>query len=120
MAIRLQSVARREMRQHKFLTKDTDALQFGPQMEFKAGEEIKPHFHKYQTKEHLTILSGKVICSIYDEHGLRLATFPLSQGDDIFLEYGGHGFEIVEDTIMRELKTGPFRKDDKVYYDTNT
>ncbi len=42
----------------------------------------------------------------------------LYQGDVILLAYGGHGFEILEDAEMIEVKQGPYAGDmDKTRFD---
>ena len=43
----------------------------------------------------------------------------LNQGDVVLLAYGGHGFEMLEDSEMIEVKQGPYAGDmDKVRFES--
>ena len=44
----------------------------------------------------------------YDESQKYLKSTVLHQGDVILLAYGGHGFEILENCEMIEVKQGPY------------
>jgi hypothetical protein len=44
----------------------------------------------------------------YDEDKNYLKSTILESGDVILLAYGGHGFEMLEDTEMIEVKQGPY------------
>jgi mannose-6-phosphate isomerase-like protein (cupin superfamily) len=61
------------------------------------------------TKEVLFIKSGKVKVNFYDDQQnyLNKSTI-LEEGDVILLAYGGHGFEVLEDLEMIEVKQGPY------------
>ncbi len=54
------------------------------------------------------IKSGKVRVDFYDEDRNYLDNRILQQGDIILLAAGGHGFEIMEDAEMIEVKQGPY------------
>jgi mannose-6-phosphate isomerase-like protein (cupin superfamily) len=75
---------------------------------------IAPHVHNpvqrevFYTKEVLFIKSGKVRVDFYDEDKNYLKSTILETGDVILLAYGGHGFEMLEDTEMIEVKQGPY------------
>jgi mannose-6-phosphate isomerase-like protein (cupin superfamily) len=75
---------------------------------------IAPHVHNpvqrevFYTKEVLFIKSGKVRVDFYDEVKNYLKSTILETGDVILLAYGGHGFEMLEDTEMIEVKQGPY------------
>jgi mannose-6-phosphate isomerase-like protein (cupin superfamily) len=78
---------------------------------------IPPHVHNpvqrevFYTKEVLFIKSGKVRVDFYDEDRNYLKSTVLEAGDVILLAYGGHGFEMLEDTEMIEVKQGPYAGD---------
>jgi mannose-6-phosphate isomerase-like protein (cupin superfamily) len=75
---------------------------------------IPPHVHNpvprevQFTKEVLFIKSGKVRVDFYDDEQNYLESRILSAGDVILLAYGGHGFEMLEQTEMIEVKQGPY------------
>ena len=80
----------------------------------KKGSIIKAHFHKEIhrkitfTQEVLLIRKGKVIVNFYTIDKKYIASRELNEGDIIFLCSGGHGFKMLEDTEMIEVKQGPY------------
>ena len=78
------------------------------------GYVIQPHLHNpverdvQFTNEVIFIKSGKVRVDFYDECKNYLESTILKQGDVILLARGGHGFEIIEDCKMIEVKQGPY------------
>ncbi len=87
------------------------------------GYLIEPHIHKHlerkvmYTQEVLLIKSGVVRVDFYDENQTYLQSRSLHQGDVILLASGGHGFEILEDAEIIEVKQGPYScEDDKVKF----
>jgi hypothetical protein len=74
---------------------------------------IQPHLHNnvirdvFQTQEVLFIKSGKVQFDVYSNHQKHIGTFILFTGDVVLLASGGHGFKMLEDTQIIEVKTGP-------------
>ena len=88
-----------------------------------AGYIIDPHIHNHierkvtLTQEVLFIKSGKVRVDFYDDDKAFLESRILQQGDVILLASGGHGFEILEDCEMIEVKQGPYSGDaDKIRF----
>jgi len=85
---------------------------------------IKPHFHKKihrditLTQEVLFIKKGRLIVNFYTTEKKFIESRELKTGDVIFLCSGGHGFEMLEDTEMVEVKQGPYsgRDVDKVVF----
>lgn len=81
---------------------------------YKHGESIVPHKHiplnrsLVGTSEVLLLKSGKVEVDLYSKDKLLVATRVLNEGDVILLVNGGHGFRIMEDTVMVEVKQGPY------------
>lgn len=84
---------------------------------------IPPHVHNavqrnvHFTQEVLIIKSGKVRVDYYDEDKNYLESRVLNQGDVVLLAYGGHGFEMLEDSEIIEVKQGPYAGEmDKVRF----
>ena len=79
-----------------------------------AGYQIPPHVHNpvvrevIWTQEVLFIKSGKVRVDFYDNNKNYLESRILEKGDIILLAGGGHGFEILEESEMIEVKQGPY------------
>ena len=85
---------------------------------------IPPHVHNavqrdvHFTQEVLVIKSGKVRVDYYDDDRKYLESRILNQGDVVLLAYGGHGFEMLEDSEMIEVKQGPYAGEmDKVRFE---
>lgn len=81
------------------------------------GYVIPPHVHNpvarevHFTKEVLFIKSGKVRVDFYDDNQTYLESRVLHRGDVILLAFGGHGFEMLLDSEMIEVKQGPYAGD---------
>lgn len=86
-------------------------------MHHREGHQIIPHFHNevkrtvHYTQETLVIKKGKVKVNFYDNDRMYLKNTVLEEGDVILLAGGGHGFEILEETVMIEIKQGPYAGD---------
>jgi len=98
-----------------FVTTEDNALQVGKQLRAR-GTLIAPHAHcavaaKKQDgflQEVLHIERGKLKTVFYADDGTVVDECILEAGDTILLIQGGHGFEILEDTQMLEIKMGPY------------
>jgi len=83
-------------------------------MRHPAGKEIEPHVHNavarevHFTKEVLFIRKGKLRVDFYTNEQEYIESRILQTGDAILLSEGGHGFEILEETEMLEVKQGPY------------
>jgi mannose-6-phosphate isomerase-like protein (cupin superfamily) len=82
-----------------------------------AGKEIQPHVHnpvprevKF-TQEVLFIRCGRLRVDFYDDGKQYLESRVLGAGDVILLAGGGHGFEVLEEVEMIEVKQGPYAGD---------
>ena len=54
----------------------------------------------------------------YDDNKNYLESKILNQGDVILLAYGGHGFEMLEDSEIIEVKQGPYAGEmDKIRFE---
>jgi len=100
----------------RFFTPDNFSQQLAF-MSHSAGKVIDPHIHnpvlrevKY-TQEVLIIRSGRLQVDFYDDAHSYLESRILDGGDVILLASGGHGFKVLEDIEMIEVKQGPFAGD---------
>jgi hypothetical protein len=92
-------------------------------MQHAAGTRIQPHVHlpvrrelKY-TQEVLVLRKGKLRVDFYDEAQAYIESRILQAGDVMLLASAGHGFEVLEDVEMFEIKQGPYAKEaDKVRF----
>lgn len=97
----------------KFFTSD-DFTQQLAYMNRPLGHIIAPHIHNSVprqvefTKEVLFIKSGKVRIDFYDNDQNYLESRILCKGDVILLAHGGHGFEMLEESEIIEVKQGPY------------
>jgi hypothetical protein len=89
-------------------------------MRHPVGKIIEPHSHNpvprevQFTQETLFIKRGKLRVDFYDDQQGYLESRILEAGDAILLTHGGHGFEVLEEIEMFEVKQGPYAgKEDK-------
>jgi mannose-6-phosphate isomerase-like protein (cupin superfamily) len=87
------------------------------------GKDIQPHVHKkvqrevFYTQETLFIRKGKLQVDFYSNDQKFLESRILEAGDVILLIQGGHGFKVLEDLQMFEVKQGPYAGDeDKIRF----
>ena len=92
-------------------------------MSHPVGKEIQPHVHKkvhrevLYTQETLFIRKGKLKVDFYSDNQKFLESRILVAGDVILLIKGGHGFRVLEDLEMFEVKQGPYAGDeDKIKF----
>lgn len=82
-----------------------------------AGHVIPPHVHNpvarevTYTQETLFIREGRVRVDLYRDDRTLLTRRVLATGDVILLCTGGHGFEILEESSIVEVKQGPYAGD---------
>lgn len=107
----------------EFFTTDDFSQQLA-YMKREEGYNIPPHVHNIVsrevqlTQETLFIKSGKVRVDFYDDNKQYLESYILNQGDVILLATGGHGFEMLEESEIIEVKQGPYAGEkDKTRFD---
>ena len=78
------------------------------------GGSIKRHIHR-QLERHivgmaevLVVRSGHCQIEVYDEDKNPVTVRDLYQNDVVVMVAGGHGFQIKEDTVLLEIKQGPY------------
>ena len=107
----------------EFFTPNDNALQVG-YMNRPKEYTIKPHIH-YQIprtvntlQEVLFIKMGRLRVDFYDDDKKYLFSKILSKGDFIILISAGHGFLMLEETEIIEVKQGPYMEEkDKEKFD---
>lgn len=106
-----------------FLTPDEFSQQLA-YMHHPAGKRIDAHVHNLIhrnvafTQEVLFIKKGKLRVDFYDDYKDYLESRILSAGDTILLTSGGHGFKVLEEVEMIEVKQGPYSGEaDKTRFD---
>ena len=106
-----------------FFTPNDFSQQLG-YMNRKKDYIIEPHVHNpikrevVWTQEVLYVKSGKVRVDFYDDEKNYLESRVIAKGDVILLAAGGHGFVMLEDSEIIEVKQGPYSGDiDKTRFD---
>jgi uncharacterized protein with PhoU and TrkA domain len=96
-----------------FLTPHDCGLQVG-HVVYAAGSEIPRHAHLpierhlVGTTEVLIVQRGRCEVSIYTPDRRLVATRELHVGDILIAVTGGHGFRVLEDLVLLEIKQGPY------------
>lgn len=97
----------------EFFSNDNDSQQIG-YMNRPEGYIIQPHRHNlvkrevHLTQEVLFIKSGKIRVDFYSDNQIYLKSCILNKGDVILLSNGGHGFKMIENSEIIEVKQGPY------------
>jgi mannose-6-phosphate isomerase-like protein (cupin superfamily) len=107
----------------RFFTPSGFSQQLG-YMQHPVGKVIQPHVHNavqrevQYTQEVLFIRKGRLRVDFYSGAQHYLESRVLEAGDVILLASAGHGFEVLEDVEMFEVKQGPYAEHaDKVRFD---
>lgn len=83
-------------------------------MHHPTGKVIDAHVHNLvhrnvvMTQEVLFIKKGRLRVDFYDDYEDYLESVILEAGDVILLVSGGHGFTVLEEVEMIEVKQGPY------------
>jgi mannose-6-phosphate isomerase-like protein (cupin superfamily) len=83
-------------------------------MSYSPGKVIPAHTHNpvhrdvFYTQEALFIRKGKIRVDFFSENQEYQRSRVLRAGDVILLISGGHGFEVLEELNMVEVKQGPY------------
>jgi hypothetical protein len=81
---------------------------------YPAGGEVAAHVHKrlerrlVGTSEVLIVRKGRCLMDVYNDDRALVATRELVTGDIMLMVGGGHGFHMLEDTVLLEVKQGPY------------
>jgi mannose-6-phosphate isomerase-like protein (cupin superfamily) len=97
----------------KYLTPDECSLQVG-HVVYPADTEIPRHAHLpverhlVGTAEVLIVQQGRCEVDIYSDARVHVRTCTLGVGDIVISVGGGHGFRVLEDLVLLEIKQGPY------------
>lgn len=81
---------------------------------YPGGAAIERHFHKplkreiTGTSEVIIVKKGRCELDVYNHHRELVATRELKEGDLMLMIDGGHGFRMTQDTVLLEVKQGPY------------
>ena len=79
-----------------------------------AGDEIARHDHRplerriVGTCEVIAVRRGSCEMEVYARARELVATVALDEGDVVLMTAGGHGFRMLNDTVLLEVKQGPY------------
>lgn len=97
----------------EFLT-DGEYSQQLAYMHHMPGKLIDAHVHNREirhveyTQEVLVIRKGRLRVDFYRENHEYIESIVVEEGDVIMLVSGGHGFKVLEELEMVEIKQGPY------------
>ena len=78
------------------------------------GGQIQSHFHRTikrqldNTSEVLIVREGRCEIDIFDNDRNLVTNTELHPSDVMVMVSGGHGFRMLEDTVLLEIKQGPY------------
>jgi hypothetical protein len=105
-----------------FFTPNEATQQFGF-MKHRKNHIVKPHTHNkrltkiLRTTEVILLLKGILRVDFYDDMKKYLFSKIINEKDIIMLVHGGHGFKILKDVEMIEIKQGPYHlANDKIKF----
>ena len=96
-----------------FFTPNESTQQFG-YMKHEKKHIIKPHLHKkrlkkiFNTTEVILLLKGLLRVDFYNSKKKYLFSKLVKKNDIIMLVHGGHGFKVLKNVEMIEIKQGPY------------
>lgn len=97
----------------EFLTPDDFPQQMG-MIVYGAGEQIVPHVHIpverriTGTTECIVVREGACEIDLYNADREFITSRSLPVGTIVLLLSGGHGFRMTQDTVLFEVKQGPY------------
>lgn len=96
-----------------FITPETFTQQAGFVVYPKGGtitahDHVPVERHIVGTSETLIVKKGKLLTRIYNLNRRLVKEVELGEGDILMLVNGGHGFSMMEDTVLFEIKQGPY------------
>jgi cupin fold WbuC family metalloprotein len=103
-------------RRSNFLTGQNESFQLGF-IAKKKSERVPLHRHKEQvrkltsTSEFLIVRSGSCKIFVYSDDNLLSEHFDCHTGDMILLLSGSHSIDFSDDTVLIEVKQGPYVQD---------
>ena len=120
-------IVRRQFRKKSginFFTSKEATQQFGF-MKHRKNHIIKPHKHNkrltriLRTTEVILLLKGTLRVDFYNDKYKYLFSKIINERDIIMLIHGGHGFKVLKNAEMIEVKQGPYSlASDKIKFET--
>jgi hypothetical protein len=105
-----------------FYTPSDSALQVG-HVVYPSGSALARHSHRQSTRsvtgtpEVLQVQTGRVSFDLYSDDQKLVCTREIAAGDTVVFLAGGHGFRFIDDTILLEVKQGPYAgEQEKVHF----
>ncbi len=104
--------------QTTFLTPPAFSFQLGFVVYPAQGEIVRHLHHPIErqvkgTSEVLIVKKGRCQIDIFSDEQQLVVTRELRTGDIILMVGGGHGFRMLEDTVLLEVKQGPYTGEDE-------
>lgn len=102
----------------RFLTDPEQPLQVAMMLR-PAGDRVPAHVHRErkrvitQTQEVLVVRLGVALVTFYTSAGDVFDQTTLRAGDVCVLHGGGHAIDFLQDTLLLEVKTGPYSGKDQ-------
>ena len=96
-----------------FFTPNNSTQQFG-YLKHKKGHIVQPHQHNKRltkilnTTEVILLLKGTLRVDFYNNKKKYLFSKIINEKDIIMLVHGGHGFKVLKNAEMIEVKQGPY------------
>ena len=96
-----------------FFTPNESTQQFG-YMKHNKKHIVRPHLHKkrltkiYHTTEVILLMKGILRVDLYSQFKKYLFSKILKEKDIIMLVHGGHGFKVLKNVEILEIKQGPY------------
>ncbi len=101
-----------------FFSSDEDFIQVGT-WNYEKGKTLPLHYHNkfertsYRTSESVYVVKGKVECNLFTENGEFIEKVVLEEGQLIIQLSQAHEYIILEDSVVLEVKNGPYFGPDK-------
>lgn len=98
---------------YNFFTPDDFPLQLGQNF-YPPGETIEAHTHVPQERhvnrvnEFIYLVAGRLLLHLFALDRSPVKDVELVAGDCVLLTGGGHGFEVLEESRLLEVKQGPY------------
>ena len=97
----------------KFLSDDSDFIQLGT-WNYEKNFSTVPHYHLEHdkpsnlTQEVVLVHKGSVKCRLFTKEGNYVDEVDINEGELIVQIYGVHEYIMNEDSIVLEIKNGPY------------
>tara|TARA_Y100001970_G_scaffold231433_1_gene287664 strand:- start:8634 stop:9056 length:423 start_codon:yes stop_codon:yes gene_type:complete len=97
----------------EFLSDDTDFIQLGT-WNYEKNFSTVPHYHLEHdkpsnlTQEVVLVHKGSVKCRLFTKEGNYVDEVDINEGELIVQIYGVHEYIMNEDSIVLEIKNGPY------------